>query len=188
MRKVIYLMNVSLDGYVEGPDRDPGWARPDDELFRFFIDQERPKGAFLYGRRLYELMASHWPTADADPTAPDDIVEFAKIWRAKPKVVFSRTLTEVAWNGRLVRDDVAREVADLKEQPGGDLAVGVPTLAAALIRLGLVDEYRLVVHPVVLGGGTPFFPALDGQVLLRLLETRTFSSGVEYLRYARADT
>ena len=187
MRKVIYLMNVSLDGYVETADHDPGWAQPDEELFRFFIDEVRAQGVFLYGRRLYELMASHWPTADADPSTPQDTVEFAQIWRQKPKVVFSRTLTEVAWNGRLVRDNVAREVADLKEQPGGDLAVGGPTLAAALIRLGLVDEYRLVVHPVVLGGGTPFFPPLDGQVQLRLLETRTFGSGVEYLRYARAD-
>ena len=188
MRKVIYLMNVSLDGYIEGADHDPGWAQPDEELFRFFTDEVRAQGAFLYGRRLYELMASHWPTAGTDPSTPEYMLEFAQIWTEKPKVVFSRTLTEVAWNGRLVRDDVAREVADLEQHPGGDLGVAGPTLAAALIRLGLVDEYGLVVHPVVLGGGTPFFPALDGQVQLRLLETRTFGSGVEYLRYARADT
>jgi dihydrofolate reductase len=189
MRKVIYEMNVSLDGYVETADHDPGWAQPDEELFRFINEEVRAQGAFLYGRRLYDVMASHWPTAEATaPPAPDYMVEFAEIWREKPKVVFSRTLTEVAWNARLVRDDIAREVADLKDQPGGDLSVGGPTLAAALILLGLVDEYRLLVHPIVLGGGTPFFPPLDGQVQLRLLETRTFGSGVAYLRYARADT
>jgi len=101
-------------------------------------------------------------------------------------VVFSTTLTEVGWNARLVRDNVAEEVAALKAQPGGDLQVGGPTLAASLIRLGLVDEYQPVVHPVVLGAGTPFLPALDEPIRMRLLETRTFGSGVVYLRYAAA--
>ena len=189
MSKVVYSLNVSLDGYVEAEGGDIGWGMPDEELHRFFNDQVREQRAFLYGRRLYELMAAFWPTADASPSVPDYIAEFARIWREKPKVVFSRTLQEdqVAWNGRLVRGDVAQEIGALKREPGGDLDVGGPTLAAECIRLGLVDEYRLLVHPVVLGGGKPFFPSLERRIGLRLRETRTFRSGVEYLRYERAD-
>jgi dihydrofolate reductase len=129
-------------------------------------------------------MADFWPTADANPSAPEYVVEFARIWRDMPKVVFSTTLEKVDWNSRLVRDNVAEEVTKLKAQPGKDMGVGGPTLASTLIRLGLIDEYRLVVHPIVLGAGTPFFPALDNRIGLRLVETRTFGSGVVYLRYS----
>jgi dihydrofolate reductase len=183
MRKVIYSMAVSLDGFVEGPNRELDWSNPDDELHAFWNDQERETGTSLYGRRLYELMAEYWPRADSDPSAPPHVVEFARIWRDKPKVVFSRTLERVDWNSRLVRDDVADEVRKLKAQPGKDMDVGGPTLASALIRLGLIDEYRPVVHPVVLGAGTPFFPPLVEPIDLRLVETRTFVSGAVYLRY-----
>jgi dihydrofolate reductase len=131
-------------------------------------------------------MAGFWPTADADPDAPATIAEFARLWRAMPKVVFSSTLEEVGWNSRLVRGDAAAEVERLKAEPGGDMEVGGPTLASALIERGLVDEFRLVVHPVVLGGGTPFFPPLERRLALRLVESRRFSSGVAYLRYAVA--
>jgi dihydrofolate reductase len=185
MRKVIYSMGVSLDGFVEGPNRELDWSTLDEELHRFWNDQAREKGTFLYGRRLYELMADYWPTADTDPSAPEYVVEFARIWRDMPKVVFSRTLEKVDWNSRLVRDNIAEEVTKLKAQPGKDMDVGGPTLASTFMRLGLIDEYRLVVHPVVLGGGTPFFPALDSAISLRLVETRTFASGVAYLRYQR---
>ena len=115
MRKVIYSMGVSLDGYVEGPNRELGWSTPDEELHRFWNDRARETGTFLYGRRLYELMADFWPTADTDPSAPDYVVEFARIWRDMPKVVFSRTLEKVDWNSTLVRGNVAEEVANLKE-------------------------------------------------------------------------
>jgi dihydrofolate reductase len=185
MSKVIYSLIVSLDGYVETADRDLGWSMPDEELHRFFNDEVRSQRVQLYGRRLYELMAGHWPTADANPAAPDYIVEFAQIWKEKPKVVFSRTLREVAWNARLAQSGLAEEIAALKQEADGDLGVGGPTLAAACIRLGLVDEFRLVVQPIVLGGGTPFFPPLEHPVGVRLLETRTFGSGAEYLRYER---
>jgi len=185
MRKVIYAMNVSLDGFVEGPNRELDWSTPDEELHRFWNDQTRETGTFLYGRRLYELMADFWPTADADPSAPEYVVEFARMWRDMPKVVFSTTLEKVDWNSRLVRDDVAEEVARLKAQPGKDMEVAGPSLASTFMRLGLIDEYRPVVHPVVLGNGTPFFPALDDTIGLRLVETRTFGSGVVYLRYQR---
>ena len=185
MRKVIYSMNVSLDGFVEGPNRELDWSTPDEELHRFWNDQTRETGMFLYGRRLYELMANFWPTADQDPSAPDYIVEFARLWRDMPKVVFSTTLEKVKWNSRLVRDDIADEVARLKAQPGKDMDVGGPTLATTFMRLGLIDEYRLVVHPIVLGAGMPFFPSLDERVGLRLVETRTLRSGIVYLRYQR---
>jgi dihydrofolate reductase len=131
-------------------------------------------------------MAAYWPTADANPSAPGFEVEFARLWRNMPKVVFSKTLERVEWNSRLVRDNIAAEVARLKAQPGKDISVGGATLAASLMRLGLIDEYQLFVHPIVLGGGTPFFPALDNPITLRLVETRTFSSGVVYLSYQRA--
>jgi dihydrofolate reductase len=185
MRKVIYAMNVSLDGFVEGPNRELDWSDPDEELHRFWNDQAREIGTSLYGRRLYERMADYWPTAETDPSAPEYVVEFARIWRDTPKIVFSTTLEKVDWNSRLVRDNVAEEVTKLKAQPGKDMDVGGPTLASTLMRLGLIDEYRLAVHPVVLGGGTPFFPALDNTISLRLVETRTLGSGVVYLRYQR---
>ena len=178
-------MGVSLDGFVEGPNRELDWSTPDEELHRFWNDQAREIGTSLYGRRLYELMADYWPTADEDPSAPDYVVEFARIWRDTPKVVFSTTLEKVDSNSRLVRDNIAEEVTKLKAQPGKDMDVGGPTLASSLIRLGLIDEYRPVVHPVVLGAGTPFFPALDNAISLQLVETRTFGSGVVYLRYQR---
>lgn len=185
MGKVIYSMMVSLDGFVEGPNKEIDWVMIDEELHTFANDEAREMGAFLYGRRLYEVMASYWPTADADPSIPDYMVEFARIWKEKPKIVFSRTLDKVEWNSRLVRGDVAAEVAKLKEQPDMDLSVGGATLASTFIQLGLVDEYRLLVHPVVLGRGTPYFPAVDHPIALRLLETRRFGSGVVYLRLAR---
>ncbi len=187
MRKVVYSMMVSLDGFVEGPNRELDWIIIDEEVHTFSNDEARQTGTFLYGRRLYELMANYWPTADKDPSIPEYMAEFARIWREKPKVVFSRTLEKVEWNSRLVRDNVAEEVMKLKEQPGEDMSIGGPTIAASLIPLGLVDEYRLLVQPVILGKGTPFFPPLDHKITLRLAETRTFRSGVVYLRYLSAD-
>jgi dihydrofolate reductase len=183
MRKLIYSMFVSLDGFIETRNREIDWSAPDAELHRFANDEARETGTFLYGRRLYEIMVGYWPTADTKPSAADYEVEFARIWKDMPKVVFSKTLDKVEWNSRLVRDNIAEEIRKLKEQPGKDLAIGGPNLASTVMQLGLIDEYRLLVHPVVLGGGTPFFPALDNRINLRLIETRTFGSGVVYLRY-----
>jgi dihydrofolate reductase len=184
MGKLIYLMNVSLDGYVETPDHGLDWANVDDELHTWFNDQTRALDASLYGRRLYELMADHWPTAESDPTATPAMLDFAKIWNAMPKVVFSSTLGSVEFNSRLVRGDAGEELARLRNEYEGDLAVAGPTLAADFIRRGLVDEYRLVVHPVILGAGTPFFPTLETPIRLRLADTRRFASGVMYIGYA----
>lgn len=192
MRKVIYSMMTTLDGFIErkhsGEARpnDPtllDWVIIDEELHSFANAEAREAGAFLYGRRLYENMAAFWPTAEALPDMPGYVFDFARIWKSKPKIVFSRTLDKVEWNSRLVKGDVAEEVERLKQEPGGYLTVGGANLASTLIDLGLIDEIRLIVHPVVIGSGTPFFPPVPNTMNLRLLETITFGSGVVYLRY-----
>jgi dihydrofolate reductase len=182
MRRLVYSMGVSLDGFIAGPDGDIDWSAPGEELHRFHNQQARELGAHLCGRRLYEVMR-YWETADQNPSLPDHELEFARIWQALPKIVFSKTLDSVEGNARLVRDGVVEEVARLKEQPGQDLAVGGAGLASTLIEAGLVDEYRLFVSPVILGAGTPYFPALGHRIELELVETRTFSSRVVYARY-----
>ncbi len=183
MGRLIYSMSVSLDGFVETPSRSLDWVLVDEELHSFFNDEARAMSAFLYGRRMYELMVDYWPTAESDPGATPAMLDFARIWTDKPKIVFSSSLERVDWNSRLVRADAVQEVARLRAQPGFDMDVGGPTTAATFVRAGLVDEYRLFVHPLILGAGTPFFHARDDRVGLKLLETRTFDSGVVYLRY-----
>ncbi len=183
MGRLIYMLNVSLDGFVETSDRRLDWTVVDDELHAWFNDQTRTLDASLYGRRMYELMAAYWPFAELDPKATGPMRQFARIWNAMPKVVFSTSLSTVAWNSRLVAGDVGTRLEEIKSEFHGDLDVGGATLASAFIRRGLVDEYRLVVHPVILGSGTPFFPALEAPIGLRLVETRTFNSGVVYLGY-----
>ena len=184
MRKLIYSMTVSLDGFIAGPDGEIDWSPPDEERHRFHNQQTWETGAHLCGRRLYEVMA-YWETADENPSAPEHELEFARIWKELPKIVFSTTLQQVEGNTRLASDGVAEEVAMLKEQPGQDLAVGGAGLASTCAKLGLIDEYRLFVSPVVLGGGTPYFPALEERIELELVETRTFGSRVVYVRYRR---
>lgn len=183
-RKLIYSMTVSLDGFVAGPRGEIDWSAPDEELHRFHNDRVREIGAELCGRRLYEVM-TFWDTVEEDPAAPEHVLEFARIWQALPKIVFSTTLEQVQGNARLATRGVAEEVAELKRRPGKDLAVGGAGLAATCIGLGLVDEFQIFFSPVVLGGGTPFFPALDERIELELLETRTFASRVVYARYGR---
>jgi dihydrofolate reductase len=174
---------VSLDGFIEGPNRELDWPLIDEELHTFINDQQSKIGAELYGRRLYELMAEYWPTADLDPSNPPFVVEFAQIWKQMEKIVFSRSLERVEGNVRLVRTDAIDEIRRLKEQPGKDLTIGGPTLAAAALEQGLIDEYQLFVHPVILGGGTPMFPRLGQPNKLPLVESHRFGSGVIYLRY-----
>ncbi len=132
-------------------------------------------------------MAAYWPTADENPAAPEHEVAYARMWKTMPKVVFSKTLAQVAWNSRLVRGDLAEEVARLKAQPGLTMSVGGAGLAASCMRLGLIDEYRLYLHPVVLGGGKAMFGTLTQPVALELVENRPFGRGVVLLRYRRAD-
>jgi dihydrofolate reductase len=184
MGRVIYSLSVSLDGFAESPSRSLDWVHVDEELHTAFNDEARAMSAFLYGRRMYELMTAYWPTAGADPSAAQAERDFAEIWRDMPKIVFSSSLDRVEWNSRLVRDDAVGEVARLKAEPGFDMGVGGPTIAASLIEAGLVDEYRVYVNPVILGAGLRFFPEVVGRIELESLETRTFSSGVTLLRYA----
>ena len=176
---------ISLDGFIAGPDGDFSWGAPDDELHQFHNDRVRGQGAQLLGRKLYETML-YWETAHEDPGAGPILLDFAAIWHALPKVVFSSTLTSVVGdNMRLATGSVADEVHALKQSVRGDIAVGGAGLAAECARLDLVDEYDVFVNPVLVGGGTPAFGPLDRQHDLELLETRTFGSRVAYLRYRR---
>jgi dihydrofolate reductase len=185
MRKVVLMMSVSLDGFIEGPNREIDWHLVDDELHGHFNEVLARMGAFLSGRVTYDLMAGFWPTADQDPTEPAVVAEFARIWRDTPKIVYSRTLQHADWNTTVVHDVVADEVNSLKAQPGGDLALGGSDLLAAFMRLGLVDEYRVYVHPVLIGAGKRLFHGGDATVNLELIETRRFGNGVVLLRYAQ---
>ncbi len=186
MRKVIYSMNVSLDGFIEDRAGGLDWSVPSPELHQFWNDQEREYDLFLYGRRLYETMSAFWPTAGLDPSDPPEVVEFARIWRSTPKLVFSHTLAEVRHNARLATGGIVEEVTRLKAQPGKDISVGGAGLAASLMAAGLIDEFRPVVHPVLLGGGKPMFPGLDAPGSLELVETRRIAGGYVLLRYQRS--
>ncbi|MEU3464506.1 dihydrofolate reductase family protein [Streptomyces sp. NPDC006733] len=184
MRKLIYGMNLTLDGYVAAVGDDLGWSGPpSEELFGWWLEYEQAIGLSLYGRKLWEAMSSYWPTGDEQPGATPAQVAFARNWRETPKVVFSSTLDEVGWNSRLVTGDAVEEIARLKAQDGGPMTIGGATLAGAALRAGLIDEYVIVTHPVLIGGGTPFFAALDGWVTVDLVQTRTFPGGVVLTRY-----
>src|SRR5438067_3030412 len=142
-------------------------------------------GGFLEGRVTHELMAEFWPTADQDPASTPAMVEYSRIWRDMPKIVYSRTLERADWNTTVVREVVPEEVVALKAQPGGDLALGGADLAATFMALDLIDEYRVYVHPVLIGRGKPLFPTSDVKRSLELVETRAFGNGVVLLRYRR---
>ena len=183
MRSVTYAMSASLDGYIVGPDGTFDWGAPDEEIFRFWIDETREVGVHLLGRRLYETML-YWETADQDPSLDDAGHEWIAIWNPLPKVVFSNTLSAVQGAARLASGGLAEEIERLRAEPGeGDIAIGGATLAAEAAELDLIDEYRVMVYPVLVGGGIPFFPQSERRVDLELVETRTFSSRVVYLRY-----
>ncbi|MFI6583281.1 dihydrofolate reductase family protein [Embleya sp. NPDC050493] len=183
MRKLIYGMNLSLDGYIAAPGDDIGWGVPSDELFQFWSDRLQATDLALYGRKLWQAMSSHWPTGDQRPGATPAEIEFARRWRDMSKVVFSSTIDSVDWNTRLVTGDAVAEITRLKAEDGGPMEIGGATLAGAAMRAGLIDEYVLATAPVLVGGGTPFFTALDNRENLNLVETRTFPGGVILTRY-----
>ncbi len=185
MGRLIYSMSVSLDGYVADAAGSLEWVNIDEEVHQWFNDQGREADAFLEGRGVHELMAGYWPFAESDPNANDVMLEWARIWLEKPKIVFSTTLPSVEWNSRLVRGDPVGELDRLRREFPGDLSVSGPTLAAAFIERDLVTDYRLVVHPVVLGGGKRFWPPLDTPLRLELFEQRRFASGAMLLAYRR---
>ncbi len=183
MRRVTYSMNVSLDGYIVGPDGSFDWTAPDEEVFRFWIDDIRDVGVHLMGRKLYETML-YWETADQERSLDDAELEWAALWNPLRKVVFSTTLSTVEGHARLASGGLAEEIERLRAEPGeGDIAIGGATLAAEAAAAGLIDEYRTMVYPVLVGGGIPFFARDERRVDLDLVETRTFGSRFVYLRY-----
>ena len=184
MRSVTYSMGVSLDGYIVGPDGENIPAPPpDEEVWRLVMDEIRGVGVHLMGRRLYETML-YWETADQDPPLDASELEWAALWKPLTKVVFSSTLSAVQGNARLASGGLAEEIERLRAEPGeGDIAIGGATLAAEAAALGLIDEYRMRVYPLLVGGGIPYFPQHDRRVDLELVETRTLSSGIVYHRY-----
>jgi dihydrofolate reductase len=182
-RVLIYSMSVSVDGYIADRDGAFAWTVPSDELFAFHLERVRGLGTHLCGRRLYETMLP-WET---DPSMRETELgaEFADVWSALPKVVFSRTLDSVEGNARLADTSVAEEVAAALGATDKDVEIGGATLAAAAIELGLVDELRIFRIPIVVGGGTPYLPPTTEDIPLDLIETRTFDSLVIYERYQR---
>jgi dihydrofolate reductase len=179
MRNVFVFMMVTLDGFFEGPNQEIDWHNVDDEFNEFAIQQLNDVDMLLFGRVTYQLMASYWPTQIAkenDPIVADKM-------NTVPKMVFSQTLAKVEWNNtRLVKENVAEEIAKLKQQQGRDLAIfGSAALAVSLLQMGLIDELRIMVNPVVLGQGNPFFKGIHDK--LNLLKIRTFRSGNVLLYY-----
>jgi dihydrofolate reductase len=183
MRNVTFSMSASLDGFIVGPDGGFDWGAPGEDVLRFWNDEIRGVGVHLLGRRLYETML-YWETADQDPSLDAVQLEWAALWKPLPKVVFSTTLTSVEGTARLASGSVSEEVERLRAEPGeGEIAIGGATLAAEAARLDLIDEYRLLVYPVLVGGGIPYFARNERRVDLELVETRTFSSKVVYIHY-----
>ena len=181
MRKVIFFNLTSLDGYFEGPDRDINWHNVDEEFNEFAIQQTGEFGALLFGRVTYELMASYWPTEAAKRDDP----MIARLMNSLPKIVFSKTLEKVEWeNTKLVKDNFVEEVLKLKQQPGRDIAIfGSSDLAVTFIEHNLIDEFRIMVNPVVLGEGKTLFSGIKSKLNLKLIKTRTFQSGNVLLYY-----
>ncbi len=180
MRNVIVSNMVSLDGFFEGPNHELDWHVVDEEFFAYAKEMLNSVDAILFGRVTYQMMASYWPSAPSDAIADK--------MNNLPKLIFSTTLPNVAWNNsRLVRGDPDEEVSKLKQQPGNDMVVlGSAMLASSLLQAGLIDEYRVILNPVLIGNGKPLFPGIRERLKLKLLGTRSFSSGVVLLSYRRA--
>jgi dihydrofolate reductase len=182
MAKLIYSAITSLDGYIADEDGNFDWAAPDEEVHTFVSDLERPVGTYLYGRRMYEVMVA-WEMAHTFADQRPVMQDFAKIWQAADKVVYSRTLAAVSSaRTRIERDFDPEAVRQLKASAGRDLSVGGPDLAAQAIRAGLVDEFHLFLTPFVVGGGNQSLPD-NVRVQLELLDERRFGGGVVFLRY-----
>lgn len=185
MRKIVYSLQMSLDGYIEDRDGSIGFTIPEPELHAYMNALESTIDTHIYGRRLFETMDGFWPNAADDPDAAPEMLEYAHIWNGLDKIVFSETLTTVTGKARLARGDIASEVDALKSQPGKDISVGGATLARAFIDLDLVDEFWVIVYPVLLGGGKPMFGEFSQRLHLELYDSRRFSSGVMALLYRR---
>jgi dihydrofolate reductase len=182
MAKLIYFTPASLDGFIADETRNLDWSAPDEEVLAFINDLERPIGMYLYGRKMYETMAV-WETPDVIPGLTPAALEFARIWQAVDKIVYSQSLATVSTSKtRIEREFDPQVVRDLKRRLPHDVSVGGPALAAHAIRAGLVDEYHLLVVPALLGGGKRVLPD-NVHVNLELLDERRFTNGTVYLRY-----
>ncbi len=180
MRKVILFNLVTLDGFFEGPNHDISWHNVDDEFNKFAIHQLDELDTLLFGRLTYQLMASYWPTPVAIESDPIVAAKMNEL----PKVVFSRTLDSADWSHSRLAKNAEVEISNLKQQPGKDMAIfGSANLAASLIPAGLIDEFRIIVNPVVLGKGTPLFQGVNDKLNLKLLRTKTFHNGNVLLYY-----
>ncbi len=181
MRKLFVSNVMSLDGFFETPDKKLDWCVVDEEFFAYACEMLRSVDAILFGRATYEHMAAYWPTAPKD--------EIADHMNGLAKVVFSRTLKKAEWhNSRLVKDNIADEVTRLKQQPGKDLVIlGSAMLSSYLLQLGLIDEYRVILNPVLLGAGNPLFGGINEKLTLKLRTTKSFNSGAAVLYYQKAD-
>lgn len=182
MRRIVYWVHTSVDGFIEGPNGEFDWPRLGPELSGYSRQLHDRVDTFLYGRRVWELMASYWPTAESVSDHPHDRW-FAPVWRATRKIVFSRTLTSAEWADRVIGSDLVGQVSGLKAAPGKDLLLtGGAELAAELTRLGLIDEYHVAVHPVVLGGGKQVFPVAE-RLNLNLAGATVYDDQVTVLRF-----
>jgi dihydrofolate reductase len=179
MRKLTFSINVTLDGFA-----DHTAMIAENELHDFFTNLLGTVDVILFGRKTYQLMEGFWPVADKDPGSTKSMLRFADRINAMPKIVFSRTLNEVRWsNSRLIKENMVEEVLKLKQQPGGNISIGSISLANSFMKLGLIDEYWLLVHPIILGKGKRLFESLNDRIDLKLADTRKFDSGVVVLHY-----
>ncbi|MFW0786549.1 dihydrofolate reductase family protein [Gordonia sp. CPCC 206044] len=187
MRKLIHSVHISLDGMIEGPNGEFDWPAMGPELSAHSFELVERVDTFLYGRRVWEMMAGYWPDVESISDDPHDL-RFAPVWRSTPKVVFSRTLTDPGHGARVIDGEhLVDEVTALKSEPGKDLVLmGGAEIAGVLTEHGLVDEHDVVVHPVVLGGGKRLFAGVPDRFDLELVETRTFDSRAVLLHYRRA--
>ena len=185
MRKVVLFMHLTLDGFAAGPNGELDWISYDKELEKYAEELVSTVGAALYGRVTYQMMESYWPTVLTNPSSTKHEIDHAHWIENIPKIVFSKSLEKVEWNNtRLIKDNIVAEISKLKQQPGKDLVIfGSPSLAQTFMQLGLIDEYRLTVNPVVLGNGIPLFKDIKDRINLKLLETKTYDSGVVGLHY-----
>src|SRR6266581_3339261 len=185
MRKVILSNSVTLDGFFEGPNKELDWHIVDEEMHQYAIDLLSDVDTLLFGRVTYQLMADYWPAAATNPSTSKSDLEIAHKMNNLPKIVFSKTLQEVKWNNsRLVKENIAEEISKMKQESGKDMVIfGSGSIVSTFMQLGLIDEYRIIVNPIVLGNGIPLFKGINGKQNLKLLNTRVLGSGIVILYY-----
>jgi len=188
MRKVILSNSVTLDGFFEGPNKELDWHIVDEEVKEYAKDLLNNVDALLFGRVTYQLMADYWPAAATNPSTPKSDLEIADKMNNLPKIVFSKTLQEVKWNNsRLVKENIAEEISKMKQECGKDMVIfGSGSIVPTFMQHGLIDEYRIIVNPIVLGNGNPLFKCINGKQNLILLNTKVFDSGIVILFYEPA--